>query len=270
MRMLRAELHCHTRASHDGFITPGGLAAAANKHRLDVVAITDHDTIEGALEYREWMRKKNEPVEIIVGEERTLEDGCHLIGLFLEHPVRSKRLRDAVEEIREQGGLVLAPHPFRKDGLLGPVALGSPDRLDVDGYEAHNAKDSHEHNEKARQTLAISAHGIFGGSDAHYEADLGQCVNVVEWRGDLKTTLRAMMRREARFSILGKPQQAGDGGRYYASWYHAAKKIARVPRPLLPAAKQAYRFYWNHLRRADARELATLISSEDLLLPSHA
>ena len=270
MKTLRAELHCHTRASHDGFITPSGLVASALRHRLDAVAITDHDTIGGALEFRDWMRRKNEPVEIIVGEERTLEDGCHLIGLFLEHPLSSKRLRDAVAEIHEQGGLALAPHPFRKDGLLGPVALGSPDRLAVDGYEVHNAKGSHENNQKAREALALSTHGIFGGSDAHYEADLGECVNIIEWRGDLRTTLRDMMRRASRFSILAKPQHGGEEERRYASWYHAAKKIARIPAPLLPAAKQAYRLYWNHLRRADNREPVTLVNSDELALPSHA
>ncbi len=47
-RWGRADLHMHTTAS-DGWPTPTQLVEhAARRAGLDVIAITDHDTIEGA------------------------------------------------------------------------------------------------------------------------------------------------------------------------------------------------------------------------------
>lgn len=255
MKHLRIELHCHTRASHDGMITPDGLAKAALRRGLDAVAITDHDTIAGALEFRAWMRGRNIPLEIVIGEERTLDDSCHLIGLFLQEPLRSSTAREAVAEIHAQGGLALVPHPFRKDGLRGPNAA---QMIEADAFEIHNAKCSHALNEQARIAFADGTEGIFGGSDAHYEADVGECVNVIAWQGSIEQTLRAMFAHEAPFSILGSPQSQSTGERSYAGWYHRLKRICRVPRPLLPAAKQLYRLYWNHLRLAPGGGLQVL------------
>lgn len=45
----RAELHCHTTAS-DGYYTPAELVRVARLRDLRVIAITDHDTIDGHVE----------------------------------------------------------------------------------------------------------------------------------------------------------------------------------------------------------------------------
>lgn len=268
MKHLHIELHCHSHASHDGMITPDGLAKAAMRHGLDAVAITDHDTIAGALEFRAWMGRHNIPLEIVIGEERTLEDGCHLIGLFLREPLKSGTEREAVDEIRAQGGLSLVPHPFRKDGLCGPNASMA---VAADAWEIHNAKCSHALNEQARKAFAGGGEGIFGGSDAHYEADVGECVNIIPWQGGMEQTLRAMFAHETPFSILAKPQSPGGGERSYAGWYHRVKKNIRLPRSLLPAAKQLYRFYWNHLRLSRGGGLQVLHEEHSARAPlSHA
>src|SRR5260370_24099974 len=81
---LRVELHCHTVYSHDGHIEFDGLVRAA-KGKLDVVCITDHDTIEGAREFQKSSKARNAHFEVVIGEERTLADGSHVIGLFLQH-----------------------------------------------------------------------------------------------------------------------------------------------------------------------------------------
>ena len=42
---LKADLHLHTTAS-DGKLTPVELVALAHKEGLNLIAITDHDTIQ--------------------------------------------------------------------------------------------------------------------------------------------------------------------------------------------------------------------------------
>jgi predicted metal-dependent phosphoesterase TrpH len=248
-RMVRMELHCHTIASSDGLITYDGLVKICRQRTIDVVCITDHDTIDGALEFQQRAQREGQPFEIVVGEERTLDSKCHLIGLFLRQPIRSTSLSDVIEEIRLQGGVVLVPHPYRKkDGLLGPRGVSDPALLGADGYEIHNAKGSFEDNQSGRERLA-GVGGVFGGSDAHYEADVGQCLNVLAWQGTAEATIRAMLTHRMPFSILARPQRPGSGERRYAPAYYAVRRHLQLPRFLLPAAKQLYRCYWNRLPR---------------------
>ncbi|MBB5039574.1 PHP domain-containing protein [Prosthecobacter dejongeii] len=246
---VRAELHCHTVASSDGMITPDGLLKAAQLQKLDIIAITDHDTTAGALEFQKWFRYKNSATQILIGEERTLSNKCHIIGLFLQEDIVSTDPQDVMAEIHAQGGLVLVPHPHRlKDGLLGPRGIGLSGLTQADAFEIHNAKGGQADNVKMRQNMAGIAAGIFGGSDAHYEADVGQCVNEITPIGTAEETVRAMIAQRTSFRILAKAQSASSGERKYAASYYAVKRFIQLPKPLLPLAKKAYRFYWNTRR----------------------
>lgn len=258
---VRAELHCHTIASSDGMITPDGLLKAAALQRLDIIAITDHDTTAGALEFQKWFRKKNSATRILIGEERTLSNKCHLIGLFLHGDITSQDPQDVMDEIHTQGGLVLVPHPYRlKDGLLGPRGLDLSQMNSVDAYELHNAKGSHADNQLARDLHATVKPAIFGGSDAHYEADVGQCVNEIVPMASAEETIRAMLQRQTPFRILARPQSPSSGERKYAPAYYAMKRHLAIPRPLLPLAKKAYRWYWNARQGNKPHNLAEITS----------
>jgi predicted metal-dependent phosphoesterase TrpH len=246
-RSLNIELHCHTVHSMDGLMTLGSLLRSAEKVGLDAVAITDHDTIEGAREFQQRAKLRGSRLQIIVGEERTLSDGSHLIGLFLEHPIESTDLRGAIREIDQQGGFCLIPHPFRrKDGLLRnglePVEAFAGR---IAGFEFFSAKCSFAENQKAATLLAATKLAPFGGSDAHYESDLGECINRIRWEGDLRTSVQRMFERSSPFQILGKPQGEHDGERRYAPFYYRVKKYAALPKFLVPAARQCYRRYRN-------------------------
>ncbi|HEX7120548.1 MAG TPA: PHP domain-containing protein [Longimicrobiales bacterium] len=242
---LRIELHCHTVASSDGHITFDGLVRTAKRRGIDAVAITDHDTIDGAIEFRRHARSRNVAIEFIVGEERTLRDGSHLIGLFLREPIRADTLDDAVREIAAQGGIAVLPHPFRRrdgvfrDGLSRDVSAA---------FEIFNPKCSHEENSRARQ-LVGSGMAVVGGSDAHFEAELGECVNLVAFETDVGTSVRRALERPGRVRVLGVPQRPGASGRNHAPLYYRLKPYVRVPRPLVPAASRAYRAYLNAIAK---------------------
>lgn len=243
---LNVELHCHTVFSKDGFITFDSLAHAAARIGLDAVAITDHDTIEGAKEFQRRAHATDVGLKIIVGEEKTLADGSHVIGLFLQEHIQSGDLVEAMGEIQAQGGLCLIPHPFRKrDGLLRDGLQRLPLFQNVNAsFEIFNAKCCFADNQQARELLTTCLLP-FGGSDAHYESDLGECVNVLPWEDDLKTSIQRMLQGKTSFHILGRRQTEQDAERSYAPLYYRWKKYVRIPKPLLPAAKQCYRWYRN-------------------------
>ena len=101
------DLHNHTHHSYDAQIRPADYERAHAAGLVDVVAITDHNTITGALELRE-----RATLPVIVGQEIDTGDG-ELIGLFLEEPVPAGLPAiETAERIRAQGGLVYLQHPF--------------------------------------------------------------------------------------------------------------------------------------------------------------
>jgi predicted metal-dependent phosphoesterase TrpH len=246
-RTLTVDLHCHTKHSMDGLMTFDSLLRAATAIALDAVAITDHDTIAGAREFQRLAQERQIRLQIIPGEEKTLADGSHLIGLFVRRPIESGELPDAIQEIEEQAGLCLIPHPFRRrDGLLrnGLEPLKFFEGRAA-GFELFSAKCSFAENRRAASLLETTRLVPFGGSDAHYESDLGEAMNVITWENDLRTSIQRMFERRAPFQILGKPQGDGDGERRYAPLYYRIKKYVSLPKLFVPAARQCYRRYRN-------------------------
>ncbi len=107
MALLKTILHVHTNYSHDSNVSPAELVEAAKREGVDCIGVTDHDQIRGALEAQQIGG-----VRIIVGQEITTADG-HLIGLFLRERIPPwLSVEESVGRIKDQGGLVLAPHPF--------------------------------------------------------------------------------------------------------------------------------------------------------------
>ncbi len=80
------DLHCHTTAS-DGILTPKELVSLALKKKLKVIAITDHDTVNGIDEAIKAAKGKN--IGIIPGVEISCDDpgfiDTHILGLFIDY-----------------------------------------------------------------------------------------------------------------------------------------------------------------------------------------
>lgn len=101
------DLHNHTHRSYDAINTVADYECAHDAGRFDVIAITDHNRIDGALELR---RAASFPV--IVGQEIDTADG-ELIGLFLEEEIPAGLSAvETADRIRAAGALVYLQHPF--------------------------------------------------------------------------------------------------------------------------------------------------------------
>jgi len=159
--------------SGDSTTTPEELTEAIRLAGLDAVAITDHNTIAGALALAE---SGELGCTVIIGEEvRTVEGD--LIGLFLRDrvPAGFTSLM-AAAAIRNQGGVVYVPHPGDENrhslGSAPIGALAAAGLLDV--VEVLNAK--------CTQGYEGSTHGaaVAAASDAHVPAALGAAWTEVE------------------------------------------------------------------------------------------
>lgn len=114
--MAKADLHIHTTAS-DGRSTPEEVVQRAHKHQLDIIAITDHDTIRGYQQAREIAEELD--IQLLSAVEISADfDGreCHLLAycfdpthpaiktlLAKHHRSRLERGKWIVEQLSKEG-----------------------------------------------------------------------------------------------------------------------------------------------------------------------
>jgi hypothetical protein len=168
---VRVDLHSHTMWSGDSTTTPDEIADAVVASGLDVLCITDHNAIKGAVDLRGVL-----PCRVVVGEELRTHAG-EVIGLFLNDRIPfGTSPADAATAIRAQGGIVYVPHPF--DPMRRNLAEPALDALVaaglVDAIEIVNAKTSLSSlNRKAAEYAVANGLVPGAGSDAHVPLALG-------------------------------------------------------------------------------------------------
>ena len=65
---MRFDLHCHTTAS-DGVLSPADLVRRAAEKGVEVLAVTDHDTLDGLEEVRQTISADQLPLRLVSGVE---------------------------------------------------------------------------------------------------------------------------------------------------------------------------------------------------------
>jgi predicted metal-dependent phosphoesterase TrpH len=110
--------HAQPHGSGDSTTTPEEIATAVADSAIDVLCITDHNAIKGAVDLVERL-----PCRVIVGEELRTHAG-EIIGLFLDERIPvCLQPDDAARAIRSQGGIVYIPHPYDPMTQLNEAAL---------------------------------------------------------------------------------------------------------------------------------------------------
>jgi len=209
-----ADLHMHTIYSYDGTANVPSVLRRARELGLDVIAITDHDEIAGSLKALEIAPHYG--VEVIPGLEVTTAEG-DLLALFVMEKVEAGlSLVDTVLEVRELGGVCIAPHPMAggmgMKSLHGRAiikALHNPQVADtLLGIETHNGTSI---DRMSNHYARILASGLdiaqTGSSDAHIVETIG--FGATEFEGytaqDLLTSLRnrtTKVRKQNEWSAL--------------------------------------------------------------------
>lgn len=115
--MAKADLHIHTTAS-DGHSTPTEIVQSAREHKLDVISITDHDTIRGYLEAREVAEEYK--IKLLPGVEITADFGgreCHLLAYCFdpEHQKFKKMMAEHYHSRIERAKWII--NELSKEGL---------------------------------------------------------------------------------------------------------------------------------------------------------
>lgn len=174
----KADLHIHSDYSRDAFSPIKEVLKRADEINLDLIAITDHDTMEGVKQAEKIAPEFK--VKLINGEEISTKEG-HLIGLFIENFISpGKLILDAIREIHSQGGLAIVPHPLTR--LSQGVSLNTLFQIfkEVDGIETFNASWLGWINQKKVEKLNSQFFHLaqIGGSDAHVLREVGKAYTI--------------------------------------------------------------------------------------------
>lgn len=211
---LTCDLHTHTAYSPDSLTSLETFLAVCQRRGLDRVAVTDHNTITGALQLKEI-----DPERIIVGEEIATTQG-ELIAYFLTQAIPPKLPpRETIARVHAQGGVVGVPHPLdrlRREAL-GRTAL-LPLRGELDFLEVFNSRCLFPGDNRAARILARELSlCITGGSDAHSPWELGRGLTILP-------------PFDSPDSFLDSLSQAEVQGRRSPLWIHFASSYARFAR----------------------------------------
>jgi len=196
----KADTHMHSTYSDGSGTIEEILEHVQLRTNLDVIAITDHDCIEGALRARDLWARKSYRFDFIVGEEITTLEG-HLLGLFIEERIQpGLSMEQSIDLIHEQGGLAIIAHPlhrFFRHSCQRHVMDRIHASKDVwfDGIETWNASFCGVYSNYVAMGANRQRYGLpeVGNSDAHSISAISCGMTWFEGKGaqDLRTSIES-------------------------------------------------------------------------------
>ncbi len=270
----RVDLHCHSTASAVSKLgvqralglpecatPPDEVYELAKRRGMDFVTITDHDTIDGALE----LAAKHD--DAFVSEELTAwfrgePQAVHILcwGITADDHERLQQLAGDVEavanELRERSIACALAHPFY--AVEAPLLPRHRRRLAqlFGAWETRNGSRARELNAPA--VVYIETHGGtgVGGSDDHAGVDIGRTFT--------ETPEADSWRRFLDYVVLGNARARGEQGSA-AKWTHAAMGLATRalghgpagPTAAKPSPEAVFEMVQRLMREGDARTGST-------------
>jgi predicted metal-dependent phosphoesterase TrpH len=224
--------HVHTKYSFDSLTDPRALARQAVKCGIDVLAVTDHNTWQGAVATLGAVHDLGLPLRVVIASEVHTDQG-DVIGLFLKDDLQETSALAFCDRVHEDGGLVLLPHPYRwhrlDDALL--------ERVDL--IEVYNGRTPEALNARAAALARERGLPEIAGPDAHRLAEVR--LTRVEFEGDLPADedglKRALLEAPRTFHI--------EHGSHWNDWLSLGVSLMRFP-----SLKLAVRFVREGVRHA--------------------
>lgn len=200
--MIDCDLHIHSHHSFDSWMRPKDIVRTARLRGLSAISVTDHGTMavydeELTDDVRARIRE-NHGVCIVKGMEVKTNAG-DVIGLFLDEEVSATSFDDAVAAIRDQGGVVVLPHPYHRD--VDPAPLVDT----VDLVEVRNGRCRPGQNENAAALAERTRTKTIGGSDAHMYWEIGRITTSLGANADTGDGLSRSALLESDREVRGSP-----------------------------------------------------------------
>jgi predicted metal-dependent phosphoesterase TrpH len=197
---LRAELHCHNNFSNyrslssripfDCGVSIGEQLEKAWINGIDVLFVTNHNTLDGYRQIVEYQQNhhKFENIKVYPAEEITIYNQGHVIAYGITKEIRSgMTLEETLDEIKRQGAISCAAHPFAVSNGIREKALM------CDMTESFNSNNlDHFSNVVAERFARENRLATIAGSDSHIESTIGRCINTIETENNLDSIMHGM------------------------------------------------------------------------------
>lgn len=180
------DLHIHTCYSKCAISKPESILKKAKEKDLNGIAITDHNTIKGALKVKKL--NKDPTFEVIVGEEVKTDKG-ELLVYYLKKEIKPGKIEDILKQVKKQKAICSIAHPFsfgiRKKSRIDLTKLVNK----IDAVEIFNARSYIPYeNRKAGQLAKRFNLAEIGGSDSHFPWTIGKGYTL--FKGNLKKSIK--------------------------------------------------------------------------------
>lgn len=171
----------------------------SRKKKLDGFALIVHNFQQKKFQSLDYVKKvrlegKKEKLDVVVGTEIKTELG-HVVGLFINEPIRTQDFFESIDLIKEQGALVVLAHPFSFPGR-GLKAVIKDFISKVDGIETFNARNMFPFSNQRADKLADKfKKAKIGVSDAHFKVEMGYGYTIFNSRYELR---KAILKRQTQ------------------------------------------------------------------------
>jgi len=173
-----AELHCHSTCIklpyfplfYDAVQTVEQILEQCLIKNIEILSITEHDSLEGFRIAQKIIEKKKLPIILIPGSEISTADGHMLAYGILKEIPRGLTAEKTVELIHEQNGLAFAAHPFIPFFSMKEKIFNLP----LDGIEGGCAAANKSANVKAMAAAKKMKLPATSSSDAHSIYGMGK------------------------------------------------------------------------------------------------
>lgn len=164
---LIGDLHIHSKYSYDSLMEPRKILKFCKRLGYNIISITDHDCITGALEAKKY--EKEFGINVIIGEEIKTDAG-DIIGLNINEKLKSFEWTEVLDEIKGQDGISVFPHPFRGHKNIEDIA----NKADL--IEIRNSHSKLNDDIKASDLALKLNKPPVVGSDAHISSEIGNAI----------------------------------------------------------------------------------------------
>ncbi|WP_407422839.1 PHP-associated domain-containing protein [Methanobrevibacter sp.] len=198
--MLKMDSHIHSEYSSDSSSRIDDILDVATKRNIDIIAISDHNTVDGTSEV--LAKTRNTDILAIPSIEISSTQG-HILGFGCEENIpRDLSPQETIDKIHDLGGLAIIPHPycFYRHGLLCKTDYKD---LKIDAIETKNARFIVGYcNGKAKNLSKKENIPELGASDAHYWKFVGDCYSLIDAEKDIDSVIKSI--KKGKTKVDGK------------------------------------------------------------------
>ena len=183
-----ADLHIHTKNS-DGTFNLDQLFEFVQEHTdLDVIAVTEHDDINGGIKAAAKALNGTYRFEVICGVEITTRQG-HLLALGItDQPPFMASAEETIKFVHAREGLVIPAHPMARIPLsfssatITRLQKSDDPQVYLDGIEIGNPTHAGRAQDKLVRQFNSSGWHLpeIGSSDAHFLEHVGSTASSFE------------------------------------------------------------------------------------------